>query len=162
MLEYGFSVPAVSVKRIVGETIEVVDTKDYFSNGTSIVFAVPGAFTPVCSNDHFPGYVALHNDFEAAGADRIVCLAVNDHHVITAWAKDRQAGQKVAFLADVHAEFAKALGIETHMADLGVRYKRSAFIVRDGTVLTSFEAGHPGILGDTSAEAVLAALRSQS
>lgn len=162
MLKANAPVPSASLKLVSGDDINVIDTKEYFSSGTFVVFAVPGAFTPTCSNDHLPGYLALSEDFEAAEVNRIVCLTVNDHHVTSAWAKDRYAAEKIDFLADPHAEFSKALEIDTHMADLGVRASRSAFIVRDGVVLASFVAGERGKLGDTSAQAVLAALRSQS
>ncbi|MCB9993298.1 MAG: peroxiredoxin [Hyphomicrobiaceae bacterium] len=162
MIEPGAPVPSVNVKLVENGDVHDADTAEIFAQGLSALFCVPGAFTPTCSNDHLPGYVEKADQFAALGVDRIICAAANDHHVMKAWSEVKGANGKVAFIADHAAAFAEGLGVATHMSALGHRYKRSAFLIRDGHIVASFSADQPGQLGDTSADAVLAALRSQS
>ena len=86
-----------------------------------VIFGVPGAFTPGCSNTHLPGYVAAADKLKTKGVDEIVCVSVNDPFVMEAWGKDQSAGGKVRMLADTTADLTKALGLELdcHIAVLG-------------------------------------------
>ena len=77
-----------------------------------VIFGVPGAFTPECSNTHLPGYVDKAEELKDKGVDEIVCVAVNDPFVMEAWGKDQAAGGKVRMLADTTADLTKALGLE--------------------------------------------------
>ena len=81
-----------------------------------IVFSVPGAFTPTCSEKHFPGYLELIDEFKLAGIDAIACLAVNDAHVMHAWAEQQGANDLIDLFADIRFKFSDVLGIT---ADLG-------------------------------------------
>ena len=76
-----------------------------------MLFGVPGAFTPVCSNTHLPGFVKHAADFKAKGVDKVACVAVNDPAVMGAWGKAQGAGDKVVMLSDGNAKFAKAAGL---------------------------------------------------
>jgi peroxiredoxin len=100
------------------------------------LFAVPGAFTPTCSKQHLPGYVAKYDELKSKGFDLIACTAVNDVFVLSAWSKDGGADGKVLMLADGSADFAKKLGLEIDLTarGLGVRSKRYSAIVEDGVV----------------------------
>ena len=92
-----------------------------------VIFGVPGAFTPGCSNTHLPGYVAAADKLKTKGVDEIVCVSVNDPFVMEAWGKDQSAGGKVRMLADTTADLTKALGLELDLtAVLGnVRWESS-------------------------------------
>ena len=120
---------------------------------------MPGAFTPTCSAKHLPGFVNQSEALRAKGVDSIACLAVNDAFVMGAWGKDQQADGKVDMLADGSAAFTSALGLELDLvaAGLGVRGKRFAMIVDDGTV-THLAVEEPGAFEVSSAEAILAKL----
>ena len=101
-----------------------------------MVFGVPGAFTPGCSNTHLPGYVSKAEEMKGKGVDEIVCLAVNDPFVMGAWGENQGAKGKVKLLADTCGELTKALGLELDLAAVlgSVRCKRFSMLVEDGTV----------------------------
>lgn len=112
-----------------------VDPAQAFASGKTLLFAVPGAFTPGCSKTHLPGYVADADAIRAKGVDRIVCVAVNDAFVMSAWGKEHGADGKVQMLADPAGTFTDALGLAVHSANLGgKRSKRYAMLITDGRV----------------------------
>lgn len=100
-----------------------------------VVFAVPGAFTPGCSKTHLPGYIQKAAEIKSKGVDEIVCIAVNDPFVMSAWGKEQGADGKIRMLADPAAEFTDALGLSMDLAVLGgKRSKRYSMVVVDGVV----------------------------
>ena len=72
---------------------------------------LPGAYTPTCSAQHAPGYIAKAAEFKAAGVDEIWCVSVNDAFVMGAWGRELGAGGKVRMMADGSADLAKATGL---------------------------------------------------
>lgn len=110
-------------------------SSDVFAGKKVVLFAVPGAFTPTCSEAHLPGFVGLADDLKAKGVDTVACTAVNDVFVLAAWSKARDAGD-ITMLADGNADFARALGLDLDLSafGLGTRSKRYAMIVTDGVV----------------------------
>jgi len=107
------------------------------SKGKKIVlFGVPGAFTPLCSVQHLPGFVTHADSIKAKGVDEIWCLSVNDAFVMAAWGRDNQAGGKVRMMADGSAVYTKALGLDRDLTGggMGIRCFRFAMIVEDGVV----------------------------
>jgi peroxiredoxin len=159
MIQPGDSIPSVPVRIIDGEgTAET--TSDAALAGTRVVlFGVPGAFTPTCDTAHLPGFVANVGKFRAHGVDRVVCVAVNDHHVMKAWAERSEALGKVAFLADPHARLAEALGLARDFPDLGRRCQRFAMIIEHGKVRDLFVQDVKGVTV-SGAPAVLLALEA--
>ena len=122
-----------------------------------VLFAVPGAFTPTCSNAHLPGFVVNVDAIKAKGVDTVVCMSVNDAFVMGAWGKSQNA-ERLLMLADGNADLTRALGLELDGTGfgMGTRSKRFAMIVNNGTVeLLSVDALN---LEKSSAEAILAAL----
>ncbi len=109
---------------------------DVFAGKKVALFAVPGAYTPTCSNSHMPGFVNRLDELHAKGINTIACTAVNDIFVLTNWAKDTGATGKIEMLADGSGDFAKAVGLELDLAirGLGLRSKRYAMLVDDGVV----------------------------
>lgn len=101
-----------------------------------VIFGVPGAFTPLCSAQHLPGYVRHYDELKAKGVDEIWCMAVNDAFVMAAWGREQQAGGKVRMMADGSAEYAKKLGLDRDLTGggMGVRCFRFGMIVDDGVV----------------------------
>lgn len=135
-------------------------TADIFSGKRVVLFAVPGAFTPTCNNSHLPGFLANTDAFKAKGVDTIACTSVNDVFVLDAWAKSTGTGDKIMFLADGTAAFARALGMEFDgsASGLGIRSKRYAMLVEDGVVKALNVEDVPGKAEKSSAEALLEAL----
>jgi len=111
-------------------------TADVFSGKKVALFALPGAFTPTCQQEHTPGFVARVDELKSKGIETIACTAVNDVFVMSRFAKDTGAEGKILMLADGNAEFAKKLGLEIDLSGfgLGLRSKRYAMLVDDGVV----------------------------
>lgn len=109
---------------------------EVFAGKKVALFAVPGAYTPTCTNNHMPGFVGRVDEFKAKGIDAIACTAVNDIFVLTNWAKDTGAVGKIEMLADGSGDFAKAIGLDIDLSSfgLGLRSKRYAMLVDDAVV----------------------------
>ena len=131
---------------------------DLFSGKKVVLFAVPGAFTPTCSNAHLPGYVVKADELKGKGVDSIICLSVNDAFVMDAWGKDKNADQ-LLMVADGNGDFTKALGLEMDGSGfgLGTRSQRYAMVVDDGKV-SKLAVEAPGKLEVSAAEAILDSL----
>lgn len=104
--------------------------------GKVVIFGVPGAFTPTCSNDHAPGFLSNVDKIKAKGVSGIYCVSVNDPFVMAAWGKSMDPEGKIRYLADTGATLAKALDLEFDVgAVLGnTRFKRFSLVVDDGVV----------------------------
>ncbi|MCI1190896.1 peroxiredoxin [Calidifontimicrobium sp. SYSU G02091] len=127
---------------------------------TIVIFGLPGAYTPTCSAQHLPGYVARADELKAAGVDEIWCVSVNDAFVMGAWGRDQKAGGKVRMMADGNADFAKATGLTLDLTarGLGLRSQRYSMLVVDGVVKTlNVEA--PGKFEVSDADTMLAQVR---
>jgi peroxiredoxin len=136
-----------------------VSSIEVLGKGKVVLFAVPGAFTPTCSDHHLPGFVVRADEIRAKGVDAIVCLSVNDPFVMGAWGSDQEVGDRVLMVADGNGEFTSAVGLELDGSGfgLGSRSQRYAAILEDGVVTSLFVEQKPG-LDVSSAESVLAAL----
>ena len=156
MIKEGEKIPDVKVK---ATDMKDLTTQDLFAGKKVVLFAVPGAFTPTCSEQHLPGYIAKADEIRAKGVDDILCVAVNDAFVMDAWGKDRGVGDKVTMIADGNADLAKALGLDFDGSGIGfgVRAQRFAAIVEDG-VVTKLAVEEPMAFEVSSAEAILGAL----
>jgi len=114
--------------------MKTVTTEDLFAGKKVVMFAVPGAFTPTCSNTHLPGYVVKFDDFKQKGVDTVICLSVNDAFVMDAWGKNSNA-ENLIMLADGAGDFSKAIGLDAETGIFGgVRSRRYAMIVNDGII----------------------------
>jgi peroxiredoxin len=136
-----------------------VSSTEALGKGKVVLFAVPGAFTPTCSDHHLPGFVMRADEIRAKGVDAIACLSVNDPFVMGAWGRDQGVGDRVLMLADGNGDFTRAVGLELDGSrfGLGSRSQRYAAILEDGVVTSIFVEQNPG-LDVSSAESVLAAL----
>lgn len=153
----GDRIPDMTIKTNGPDGPEDISTGDLFAGKRVVLFAVPGAFTPGCSNTHMPGFVVKADEILGKGVDTIACMSVNDAFVMDAWQKDQNA-EKIRMLADGNADFAKALGLELDATGggLGIRSKRFALIANDG-VVEYLGVDAKGI-DQSSAETVLAHL----
>src|ERR1700729_2216274 len=155
----GDRVPDVKVFTFGDKGPEATTSTEVLGKGKVVLFGVPGAFTPTCSDHHLPGFVLRAEELRSKGADKVVCVSVNDPFVMGAWGADQNVGDSVVMLADGNGELAAALGLTMDGSGfgLGSRVQRFAAIIDDGVV--SFIAVEPGPgLSVSSAEEVLAAL----
>ena len=159
-INVGDKIPSVTLKQLTPEGVKEFATDEIFRGKKVVLFAVPGAFTPACSQRHLPGYVDKAADLKAKGVDEIACVAVNDAFVMGAWGKEQKTEGKVRMLADGSGDFARALGLELDLTKggLGVRSKRYAMLVDDGVVKSLSIEAQPGQVEVSSAEAMLKAL----
>lgn len=158
-IQAGDTIPDVQLWSMTDDGPKAVGSIAALGRGRVVLFAVPGAFTPTCSDHHLPGFVLRADDLRAKGVDAIACLAVNDPFVMGAWGQDRNVDGKVVMLSDGNGEFTRAAGLEMDGSGvgLGTRSRRYAAILENGVVTSIFLEEGPG-LEVSSAESVLAAL----
>ena len=135
-IQVGDKVPSASFKRFSGGEFSEVKTDDLFAGKRVLLFAIPGAFTPVCQGNHMPGYVEKASEFKARGIDEIACISVNDCFVMKAFGEAQHVDGKIEMLADAAAVFTKEVGLAADASSfgLGIRSERYAMVVNDGTV----------------------------
>jgi len=157
-IQIGERIPEVPLQRI-REGVETVDTNALFDGRRIVLFAVPGAFTPTCSEKHLPGFVQHFEEFRSRGIE-VACMAVNDPFVMQAWGESQNVPEGLMMLADGNGDFARALGLELDASAYGMgrRARRFALFADDGVVkLLNVEA--PGEFRVSSAEHVLEQLK---
>ncbi|MGK7871903.1 MAG: peroxiredoxin [Xenococcaceae cyanobacterium] len=155
-IKVGNKIPSVTLSLMGPEQPTTISTDELFKGKKVVLFSVPGAFTPVCSAEHLPGFVQQADSIKAKGVDTIVCVSVNDVFVMDAWGKDQNVGDKVLMLADGDCEFTKAMGqvFDLQGNGFGLRSQRYAMIVEDG-VVKSLDVEDPGQFEVSKAEKVL-------
>ncbi len=155
-IQVGDSIPSATLNIMTADGPSAITTDDIFKGKTVALFGLPGAFTPTCSAQHLPGFVANADALKAKGVDSIVCLAVNDAFVMGAWGKDQNVGDKVMLVADGSAAFTKAAGLELDLTErgLGLRCQRFSMVVDDG-VVKSLSIDPAGTFEATGAEKIL-------
>ncbi|WP_454830575.1 redoxin family protein [Pseudoxanthomonas wuyuanensis] len=153
-IQIGDRIPEVILKRI-REGVETIDTRALFEGRKAVLFAVPGAFTPTCSEKHLPSYVQHFDQFRHRGID-VFCVSVNDPFVMQAWGKTQHVPDGLQMLADGNADLVRALGLEMDASayGMGTRARRFALYVEDGVVRNLFVEA-PGEYQVSSAEHVL-------
>ncbi len=157
-IQEGGKLPEATLHTIRDSAPAAVTTGELFSGKKVVLFAVPGAYTPTCSEQHLPGFVANAAAIKGKGVDSIVCVAVNDAFVMGAWGQERGAGG-ITMVGDGNGDFTRALGLEMDGRGfgLGTRSQRYAMVVEDGTV-TKLAVEGPGQFEVSRAEAILEAL----
>ncbi len=155
-IQVGDKIPALEVKVVTPDGAKAVSTDELFGGKKVVLFGVPGAFTPLCSAQHLPGFVEKAGDLREKGIDAILCCSVNDPFVMQAWAQDRGVGDAVTLVADGSATLTRALGLEFDASDfaMGVRSQRYALVAEDG-VVTHLAVEQPMKFEVSSADAIL-------
>ena len=159
-IDVGDKMPSVTLKQLTPEGVKEVTTDEIFGGKKVVFFAVPGAFTPACSQRHLPGFVERATDIKGKGIDEIACVAVNDAFVMGAWGREQKAEGKVRMLADGSGDFVRALGLELDLSKggLGIRSQRYSMLVNNGVVKSLNIEKQPGQVDVSGAEAMLRSL----
>jgi len=157
MIEVGQRIPSSTLSQLTADGMVNHNTDELFAGKKVVLFAVPGAFTPTCSEAHLPGYVVFADKFKAAGVDAIICLSVNDAFVMKSWGEAQNASE-LMMLGDGDASFTKALGLDMDTAGFGgVRSQRYSMLIDDG-VVSALNVEEGGAFEVSKAEAMLSAL----
>ena len=158
-IQVGEQVPSLTLHHKTADGVEEISTDELFNGKKVVLFALPGAFTPTCSASHLPGYVVKSDEILASGVDSIVCLSVNDAHVMRAWGEQQNIENRVIMIADGNCDFTNAvgLGVDLSQGGMGMRSQRYAIVVNDGVVeLLNVEA--PKKFEVSDADTILASL----
>jgi peroxiredoxin len=153
-IQVGDRMPELALQHI-HDGIQIVDTRTLFDGKKVVLFAVPGAFTPTCSERHLPSFVEHFDEFREKGIE-VACMAVNDPFVMQAWGESQHVPEGLRMLADGNGEFTRALGLEMDASayGMGTRSKRFAIYAEDG-VVRQVHVEAPGEFRVSSAEYVL-------
>ena len=121
-----------------------VSTADIFAGRRVVVFSLPGAFTPTCSNEQCPAFERYDEELKAAGADEVCCISVNDAFVMFQWGK-KLGVEKVRLVPDGSGHFTRRMGMLINKDHVGFGYRswRYAMVTDNGVVEKWFE--EPGI-----------------
>lgn len=158
-ISVGDRLPDVRLMTMTDDGPKPVQSGETLGSGRVVLFAVPGAFTPTCSDHHLPGFVLRADDIAAKGVDTIACVSVNDPFVMGAWGDQREVDGKVLMLADGNGEFAEAMGLtmDGRGFGMGTRSRRYAAVIEDG-VVKDLAVEEAGGLDVSSADSILSKL----
>ena len=159
----GDKLPDATLSRMGENGPETVQLNELLADSKTALFAVPGAYTPTCSEKHVPSFVANAGELAEAGIDRIICVSVNDPFVMQAWGKDTGAAAAgVLMLGDPEAEFTKAIGMDFSAPPAGLidRSHRYSMYVINGIVKSLNREEAPGQCGITSGDELLSQIKA--
>lgn len=128
--------PQISPKEMDG--FYQVAMLEVFRRGVHVLFTVPAAFSPQCSDLHLPGYVRDAEKFKELGVDGIWCMAVNDPFVMSRWLEEADpTGEKVFWISDASAEVSRSMNLAICMAGIGfgTRSRRAGVLIDNGRIL---------------------------
>ena len=159
-IKTGDRIPDAELSRMTAEGPKPLTTEQIFKGKKVVLFAVPGAFTPTCSNQHLPGFVKQADAILKKGVDTIACVSVNDAFVMGAWGKAQNVGDKILMLADGSGVFTRKLGLSLDGSGFGMgeRSQRYAMIVDNGIVKYLGIEANPGQAVESGAEKILSLL----
>ena len=160
-LTVGEKLPAATLLKIGANGPEAVDLAALTAGRKVVIFAVPGAYTGVCTTAHVPSFIRTKPQFDAKGVDEILCVSVNDPFVMAAWGEATGAtAAGITLLADAEAAFTKAIGMACSAPPVGLidRSARYAMLVEDGVVKVLNREESPGVCELSAGEGLLAAL----
>lgn len=158
-ISVGDRVPEATLTVMTPEGPAQRSSTELLGVGKVVLFAVPGPFTPTCSASHLPGFIEHAQAILQKGANKIVCMAVQDIFVMEAWGKSAGTDGSIVMAADGNGDFTRALGLELDATAFGLGYRSQRFaMVLDDGVIRQLMVDNPGEFRVSGAEAVLARL----
>lgn len=154
MITKNTKMPSGQLQQMVNGEMVTINADEFFTNKKVVLFAVPGAFTPTCSEAHLPGFVVAADELKAKGVDAIICLSVNDAFVMHAWGKAQNA-ENLMMVADGDGSYTKALGLEMETGAFGgTRSQRYSMIIDNG-IVTDLNIEQPKAFEVSTAQVIL-------
>ena len=132
-LKEGEKLPNVKLILVEKEHKEIY-TSEILNNNKVILFGLPGAFTPTCSNKHLPSFLNSTEKLKKKNIKKVFCISVNDPFVMEAWGKSYSLKDQITLLADVNANFTKSIGAEFNWRGWGLRSKRYTMLIENGII----------------------------
>lgn len=142
-------------------------SKDIFLGKRTVVFSLPGAFTPTCSTFQVPGYEAAYDEIRSLGVDEVYVISVNDAFVMRKWMID-QGVEKIKALPDGNGSFTEGMGmlVDKHNLGFGKRSWRYSMVISEDMQIEQMFV-EPGMMdncpgdpyGESSPEVMLAYLK---
>ena len=131
-----------------------ISIKEIVGDNKVILFGLPGAFTPTCSERHLPGFMKAADQLREKNIKKVICISVNDPFVMDAWGKTHNVENKILMVADYKAEFTKNIGAELDLnkRGLGIRSCRYTMLVEKGNIVKIAEEEVAGKCESTAAE----------
>lgn len=159
MSENVSEIPSIELFKLTDGGLKKFNIKEYIGDRKVAVFAIPGAFTPTCSDNHFSGYLQNADALKAKGIEEVICLASNDAFVCKAFSDKFDPDGKITIFADGNNLFAEAMELSCDLSamGLGTRTMRYAMLVEGGRVKSLLNDGGPQ-LEKSAAEKLLASL----
>lgn len=132
----GGQIPNITFGLLKDGEIQAVDAQMVFSHRKVVAIGVPGAYTPVCTEQHIPDFVRNATKLKRSGYDKLICIAPNDPFVLERWVRELDPSGKILFLSDGNLEFARALGLTAELPSLflGERCERFMMITVNGKI----------------------------
>ena len=133
-------IPDIKVPIIKNGIDKILSLSDEFNTKKVILFGVPGAFTPTCSEKHFPDFIKSTNQLKKRGIDDIYCLSVNDKYVIKAWLLSHSDSEEIMGIADGNTEITKYFELQEDKSKnyMGLRSSRFVMLVFNNIVQKCF------------------------
>ncbi len=119
---------------IIDKQHKEIPTSEILNKGKVILFGVPGAFTPTCSNQHLPSFLQSAEKLKNKDIKKVFCISINDPYVMEAWGKSYNLKNELTLLADVKGNFTKSIGAEFNWRDWATRSKRYTMLIDEGVV----------------------------
>jgi len=108
-----------------------VSVKKIINGEKTILFGLPGAFTPTCSGKHLPSFINASEEIKKNGIKKVICISINDPFVMDAWGKSQNLKNQIILLADVQGEFTKKIGAEFNWRGWGLRSMRYTMLLEN-------------------------------
>lgn len=146
---------------------EAISSYDLFGGNRVVLFSLPGAFTPTCTNSQLPAFEAAYDEFMELGITNVYCVSVNDDFVMQAWG-DSLGIQSVELIPDGDGLFTEEMGMLVEKQGMSCRSWRYALVATNGRIdkvfiepgMEDFAAGDP--YWETTPERILDWLKAYS
>ena len=160
-ISQGDKLPDAVLRRMGDNGPEEITIETLTSGRKIVLFGLPGAFTPTCSSAHVPSFIRIKDAFFEKGIEEIICVAVNDVHIMRQWGDVTGAtAAGLSMWADPASEFTTAIGMNFDVEALGFygRSSRYAMIVENGVVTQLNQETERGVCDISGGETLLESL----
>lgn len=136
MFKQGDRLPNATVASMENGQIVPRKIRDIFTQGLYILVGVPGAYTPVCTNEHIPTLIDNADRLRVQGVQAIYCMSDDNPWALESWANSFEKRDKINFLSDGNREFLDKIKLSAADTDIfvGGKYGRWYALIEDGHI----------------------------